>query len=519
MSQWHPSRRMFLKTGLALTALANNGTAADEGLKQPDILVVMPDQMRGDCLSAVEHPAVRTPHIDKLAEEGVLFRRAYTPVPSCIPARYAYLTGMSPQASGVVGYTRTRVTRDTMPQLFRDAGYLTALVGRSMHQENTDEELGYEQVLQGSAWSIRQDDYRRYLEAKVTPDTPLGRVLHNDGFRGMVEAMGLTYNHWQAAPWPFEEAWHPINWIARESQQLVEDAATDTPLFLTMSFYAPHPPLFPAKRFFDAYMQQDLPDPAKGDWVSWDELNLPPGSHGGSRVRLEGETLRRAQAGYYGLIEQIDDAMAPVIAAFKARSEAAGRPWIIVFSSEHGEMLGDHGYFRKCEPYEGSANVPFIIAASEEMACRRGMRSQAPVSLQDVLPTLAELAGIATPDEVDGLSLASYLRGETPQVRPWLHFEHSPAYSDEQAFHALTDGQYKYIWRTGTGEEQLFDLNQDPMEERDLTRVSANAYPERVAQWRERLIKRLESRPENFSNGKQLIPGQPYAAHQPGAQP
>ncbi len=519
MSKGNLSRRMFLKTGVALTALATKpAAAADEGPKRPDILVIMPDQMRGDCLSAVGHSAVRTPHIDELAEEGALFRRGYADVPSCIPTRYAYLTGMSPQASGVVGYTATRVTRDTMPQLFQDAGYFTALVGRSMHQENTDEELGYERVLQGSAWSVRQDDYRRYLEDRLPPDTPLGQVLHEDGFRSMAEEIGVTYNHWQAEPWPLEDEWHPINWIARESQQLVEDAETDRPLFLTTSFYAPHPPLFPVERLFDAYMQMELPEPATGEWVDWDDLSPPPGSHGGSRVLLEGETLRRAQAGYFGLIEQIDETIGPLIDAFKARSEEAGRPWIILFTSEHGEMLGDHGYFRKCEPYEGSANVPFIIAGSEDMGFERGMRSHEPVGLRDVLPTLADLAGVAIPDEVDGVSLVPYLR-EAQEVRPWLHLEHSRAYSDQQAFQALTDGRHKYIWRPEDGSEQLFDLEADPMEERDLALEPGDAYQERVQQWRQRLIDRLEPRPEGFSDGEQLIPGQPYNAHQPGAQP
>lgn len=520
MSGWSLSRRTFLKTGLALTALAGKQAGADEGPRRPNILVIMPDQMRGDCLSAVGHPAVRTPHIDALAEEGALFRRGYAEVPSCIPARYAYLTGMSPQASGVVGYnTSTRLTRHSMPQLFQDAGYFTVLVGRSMHQQNTDEELGYELVLQGSAWSTRQEDYRQYLEERLPPDTPLGQVLHEDGFRSMAEEIGVTYNHWQAEPWPLEEEWHPINWVARESRELLEETDAERPVFLTTSFYAPHPPLFPAERLFDAYIEKELPEPATGAWVDWDALSPPPGSHGGSRVRLEGDTLRRAQAGYFGLIEQIDETIAPLIADFKARSEEAGRPWIVLLTSEHGEMLGDHGYFRKCEPYEGSANVPYIVAASEDLGFERGMRSNEPVGLQDVLPTLADLSGVSIPDDVDGLSLVPYLRGETQEVRPWLHFEHHPTYSDQQAFHALTDGRYKYIWRTEDGSEQLFDLDADPMEERDLALESAEAYQELLQQWRQRLIERLEPRPEGFSDGEQLIAGQPYQAHQPGTQP
>ncbi len=487
----------------------------------PDILIIMPDQMRGDGLSAVDHPVVRTPNMDELAEAGTLFRRAYATVPSCIPARHAMLTGLYPHTSGVVGSAGTLVTRATMPQIFRDAGYLTALIGRTMHQRNPDEELGYEKVIQGSVFPGRHDDYFNFLMDNLSPETSLGQVLHEDGLRNMVEAIGVTYNHWQAEPWPLDEQWHPTSWIARESQQLVNEVSPGQPLLLTASFYAPHPPLFPTGRYFDAFLDMDLPDIALGDWVDLDVLSPaayppPQGSHGGSRVRLEGEQLRRAQAGYFGLIEQLDDAIAPLIAAFKKRSNQAGRPWVILITSDHGEMLGDHGYFRKCEPYEGSANIPFIIAASEDSGFQRGARSYQPVGLEDIMPTLADMAGITTP-EVDGVSLVPLLRGREQEVRPWLHLEHSPAYSDGQAFQSLTDGRFKYIWRPLDGSEQLFDLENDPLEERNLAADPHHA--SLVELWRNRLIQRLAPRPEGFSDGERLVPGQPYEPIQPGKNP
>src|SRR5690606_15155188 len=114
----------------------------------------------------------------------------------------------------------------------------------------------------------------------------------------------------------------------------------------------------------------------------------PEGDKAGARILLEGDTLRRAQAGYFGLIEHLDEQIAPLIAEFKARSEKAGRSWVILLTSDHGEMLGDHGYFRKCEPYEGSANIPMIIAASPQLALARGAVSHEPVGLEDIMPTL-----------------------------------------------------------------------------------------------------------------------------------
>jgi len=476
---------------------------ATAGVK-PDILLIMPDQMRGDCLSVLGHPVVRTPQLDRLAEQGALFRRAYTTVPSCIPARFAMLTGLFPQTSGVVGFRAKPITCPTMPQVLGKGGYATALVGRNMHQTVGGEKLGYAVVI-GSSTHVDNDEYDLALQ-RAAPQT--------GGIRKLVASMGLTYNHWQAAPWPLDDALHPTSWIVRQARKVVEETPADRSLMLTASFYAPHPPLFPPKKHFDACLARGLPDPARGDWVNWQALT-PHGADGGHRVLLEGETLRQAQAGYFGLIEHLDEAIGPLVAEFQQRSERAGRPWVVVVTADHGEMLGDHGYFRKCEPYEGSANIPFLIAASPELGFVAGTRCHRPVALEDILPTLAELAGAECPP-VDGVSLVPTLRGREQEIRPWLHFEHAPCYSQAQAFHAITDGRYKYIWRTTDGSEQLFDLEADPHEEHDLARDESQR--ELLGTWRTRMVQRLAERPEGFSDGKSLIPGRPYKPLQPGVR-
>jgi len=459
----------------------------------PDILLIMPDQMRGDCLSIVGHPVVRTPRMDALARQGTVFRRAYTTVPSCIPARYALLTGTEPQRSGVVGYGARPITTVTLPGLLAEAGYATVLVGRNMHQKPESGSCGYQQQILGSTY-VRDDAY----------DTDLKRNLPDSGgIRNVVRMLGLDNNRWPAAAWPLAEEWHPTAWIVRQARRIVKATPSGQPLFLTASFYAPHPPLFPPKKYFDAYLKKDMPQPARGDWVDWAALS-PDGDNVGHRVRLEGRRLRRAQAGYFGLIEQLDEQIGPLITDFKSRSEQAGRPWVIVVVSDHGEMLGDHGYFRKCEPYEGSANIPFIIAGAPAMGFKAGERCNQPVCLEDVLPTLVNLANIDRPKAVDGLDLTPVLRGEGPVTRDWLHFEHAPCYSGAQAFHALTDGHFKYIWRPRDGTEQLFNLAEDPREEHDLSKSPA------VEPWRQCLVQRLANRPEGFSDGRRLISGRPY---------
>lgn len=465
---------------------------------KPDVLLIMPDQMRGDCLSIAGHPVVRTPNLDALAREGVFFRRAYTTIPSCIPARHTLLTGLHPATSGMVGYKGRPITYPTMPQMLRDAGYATVLVGREMHQLPQGEPYGYQKMILGSTYHS-DDDYDHFLKAE-SPGS--------EGIRPLVESLEINNNGWEANPWPLANKLHPTEWIVRESRKVVADTPRDQPLFLTTSFYAPHSPLFPPKKYFDEYMKKKLPPAAHGDWVNWSELPPPKKLSSSHRVLLEGELLHRAEAGYFGLITHLDDQIGPLIKEFQKRSEKSHRPWIIIFITDHGEMLGDHGYFRKCEPYEGSAHIPFIIAGSPELGFQSGLRSDQTVCLEDVMPTLLNLAGVSLPKPMDGVDLAPTLRGGQQTIRLWLHLEHAPCYSKEQAFQALTDGRYKYIWRPLDGSEQLFNLENDPREERDLSRDSAEQAT--LVKWRKRLIQELSNRPEGFTDGKKLIAGRPY---------
>ena len=124
------------------------------------------------------------------------------------------------------------------------------------------------------------------------------------------------------------------------------------------------------------------------------------------------------------------------------------------------------------------------------------------------MPTVLGLAGIKCPQPMDGVALAPTLCGDKAVIRPWLHFEHADCYSKAQAFHALTDGHIKYIWRPLDGSEQLFDLDKDPHEETDLSKTPSRQ--DEVKLWRDRLIMKLVGRPEGFSDGERLIAGRPY---------
>lgn len=497
------SRRKFMQaaalTGAAAAMSSCSFAAVPKKHTKPDILLIMPDQMRGDCLSILDHPVLPTPHTDQLAKEGALFRRAYTTVASCIPARYSLLTGLFPQTSGSVGFRARPFVTPTMPKLLANAGYSSVLVGRNMHQPPQSGDCGYTEKILGSTY-VNGDEYDKFLR-KAAPET--------GGIRKLTADLGITANNWKANPWPLDDKLHPTQWVVDRSIKVIKETPDDRPLFLTSSFYAPHPPLFPPKKYFDKYMNIDLPQIAHGDWVDWKSLSTK-GDGAGHRILLEGDVLRRTQAGYFGLIEHLDNQIGSLISDFKARSEKTGRPWVIVFISDHGEMLGDHGYYRKCEPFEGSANIPFIITGSKSLGFKSGQRLNQPVCLEDIMPTLLSLAGTKSPAQVDGVDLTAALGGQKQDIRQWLHFEHATCYSKAQAYQALTDGHFKYIWRPTDDREHLFDIDNDLPEARDLSKDASHDATLKV--WRKRLIKRLANRPEGFVKDGKLIPGRPYKA-------
>jgi len=487
------------------------GARADKGKghtimsadKRPDILLIMPDQMRGDCLSLDGHPALLTPNADHVGGAGCFFRRAYSTCASCIPARRSLLTGQFPSRNGLVGFTGgCPIRAPTLPRVLLDGGYDTALVGRHMHQFPDDEPYGFATCIAGSTYA-GHDEYSAMLQRAV-PDL------------GGITGIGISFNGWQAKPWPLPEHLHPTSWAVRRAREYMAQRDTARPLFLVTSFFAPHPPLIPPAHYMERYLRTPLPAPAIGDWAV-----PPPGSGIGlgvdsPRVVLRGEAFRSARAGYFGLINHIDDQIYWLIEDFKQRSTAMKRRWLIVFTSDHGEMLGDHYLFRKCEPYEGSSRIPLLIQGSPGLSLRAGTRCDRPVCLEDIMPTVLELAGIAAPPDMDGKSLVPVLRGQADGVRAVLHAEHAPCYSPGQAYHFLTDGRSKYIWRPIDGSEQLFDLRNDPQECHDLG-SAANRATE-LAGWRRRLCRQLAGRPEGFTDGMRLIPGRPYPAALPRAR-
>ena len=449
-------------------------------MSRPNFLVIMTDQQRGDSLGCEGHPALLTPNMDSLAGAGTRFSRAYSTCPVCIPARRSFLSGQFPISHGLVGMRDLEWNPPaTLPGELAKTGYQTFLVGRTMHQYPHRKRFGFDHMVIQSG--IEEADYEAFLARNAPPGA--------GGPRGA----GITHNDWTARPWHLDEPLHYTNWTVTQAEEFLRTRDPSCPYFLVVSFLAPHPPLVPPA--FYRYLRADLPAPAIGDWAVPPEKNLPVNS---SRVNLTGEALRSCQAGYFGLINHVDDQIRRILNPVEGLVDSNT---VILFTSDHGEMLGDHYFFRKSLPYDGSARIPFLIQGPGLPA---NQVLDQPVCLEDIMPTVLDLAGVPIPASVEGRSVVPLLTGQPTAWRPFLHGEHAGT------AHFLTDGIEKYIWFAADGRDQFFNLKDDPKDCVDLARNGRTAA--RVADWRQRLIEQLRGRPEGFTDGKKLIAGRRYEA-------
>lgn len=462
----------------------------------PNILLLMADQWRADCLGFAGHPAVETPHLDELFCDGVSFARAYSACPTCIPARTALLTGLSQGSHGRTGY-KDGVTWNypaTLPGLLAGAGYHTQCVGK-MHVHPARFLAGFHHVVlhDGSLGIHRRapldydyaDDYRRWLRE------------HTHG-RADVRDTGLGVNSWVVAPWPHAEHLHPTNWVASEAVEFLRRRDPTRPFFLKASFVRPHPPFDPPDHYLRRYEQKSVPPPALGDWVGEEDDPRRGLRASFGRGTVDPAQAERARRAYYALITHVDAQINRIL--LELRDQGVDDNTLVVFVSDHGELLGDHRLWAKAMPFEGSARVPLILRPPPAWGWSGGRVCDAVTELRDVLPTLCEAAGVAVPETVEGRSLLGHVRGDP--VGGWrdhLHGEHA---FDLDSNHWLTDGREKYVWFSARGEELLFDLHDDPSEERNL----ASVRPERVVEWRNRLIEALGERAGDYLRDGRLAP-------------
>ncbi|MEZ4621629.1 MAG: arylsulfatase [Caldilineaceae bacterium] len=467
---------------------------------RPNILFICVDQWRADCLGFAGHPTVETPHLDRLAHEGINFTQAYTATPTCVPARAAILTGLAPRHHGFVGYNdHVPWHYDvTMPGLLAAAGYHTQCVGK-MHVQPARNLMGFHNVVLHDGYLHRErskrDDY-----ALVDDYTPWLRERLGSAAADYVDS-GIGCNGYAARAWPYDEMLHPSSWVTTQSIDFLRRRDPTKPFFLMMSFHRPHPPLDPPEYYLNHYRHKPLPPPIMGDWAATQK----PVRGLDSPVPTSQAEIELAQRAYYAQMTHIDHQLNRMFMAlyeFGVLTNTA-----ILFTADHGEMLYDHNLVAKAQPFDGSARLPFILRLPKSADYQATQKEvTAVVELRDLLPTFCDLAGVVVPEQIDGRSILPLCRGENGGWRGYLHGEHTSG-AEGGANQWLTDGHEKYIWFTQTGRELFFNLDVDPTELHDLS----GEQPARVAHWRERLLGELTGREEGFVQNGALVAGRPQS--------
>ncbi len=456
-------------------------------MEKPNIVLIVADQFRGDCLGFMGHPDVKTPYLDTLAARGAYFPNMYTACPSCIPARAALLTGLSQDKNGRVGY-QDGVDWDypnTLAGELAKEGYYTQCVGK-MHVHPPRRLMGFHNIElhDGYLHYYRRDDTPA-CEHQTFQDDYLYWLKDHLGITRDIDDAGLQCNSWLARPWPYEERYHPTNWVTERSLDFLRRRDRSMPFFLNVSYVRPHPPLDAPACYFDMYADKEIAPPLSGDWDDLDALRKRGREMDSPTGTLDPELTRQAQIGYYACITHLDHQIGRLL-------EALPKNTVVIFTSDHGEMLMDHGMFRKSLPYRGSANVPLIVYGTEH----RG-RIERVGELRDILPTLVAIAGGKERSFTDGENLLSGEKG-----REYLHGEHL---NGDLGNHYIVTEKDKYIWFSADGREQYFDLEKDPEETHNA--VNDEEYIARVNDLRNALIKELSWRPEGYVKDGRLVTG------------
>jgi len=433
---------------------AENGQAAParhDPAARPNVLFITVDQWPAHHLGIAGHPVIETPTLDQLARVGTRFTQAYAECPICIPARRSMMTGTSPRRHGDRSFdpaARMPAHLPTLAQCFREGGYQTFAIGK-LHVYPQRDRIGFDDALlaeEGRGHLGGVDDYELFLVDK--------------GYPGQQFMHGMSNNEYAWRTWHLPEELHVTNWITWAAARAFRRRDPTRPALWHVSYTHPHPPIVPLASYFERYRAREVDAPILAEWAR-DPASLP---HPVRTARtyweeLKPERLADTRRAVYALCTHIDHQLRILIGTL--REEGLLDDLIILVAGDHGDMLGDNGLYAKRLMYEGSAKVPMILVDAHRPAGRPVAQvDDRLVGLQDVMPTLLDLAGLPVPDSCEGLSMVGEARRET------LYGE---SLTGIKASRMLRDGRYKLIWYPAGNRLQLFDLERDPREMRDLS--------------------------------------------------
>ena len=430
----------------------------------PNILIVMADQLAASWLPAYGQATVQAPNLTALSADGVTFDAAYCASPLCAPSRASLLTGLLPSRTGVFdNASEMPASMPTVVHRLRAAGYATTLVGK-MHFVGPDQLHGFEERL-------TPDIYPAGLE--WTPDWRAPAAEHLPWYHTMDSVLDpAVVPAAMQADYDDEVAFHATRALFDHARH-----RRGEPLLLVASFTNPHDPWELPRAWWDRYDPDAIEPPAVAP-IPFERAD--PHSRrlrtmcGVDDAGLTVEQVRRARHGYFAAISYVDERIGQVLRAL--RESGLEERTIVLFTSDHGEMLGERGLWYKMAFFEQSARIPLIVRMPAGSRARPGARVAEPVSLLDVAPTLLELVGLAAGAEaagMDGTSLAPLVGGSGEGGREPVVAEYLAEGTTAPAV-MIRRGAHKYVACPGDP-EMLFDLAADPHERENVAATPAGA--------------------------------------------
>jgi arylsulfatase A-like enzyme len=469
---------------IALALLGAIGARPQQADAKPNVLFIICDDLNCD-LGCYGHRLVQSPNIDRLAGRGVRFERAYCQYPLCGPSRAAFMTGLYPDQT-LIHRNSIRIREKlpdvkSMAQMFRDAGYRATRVGKIYHYG-----------VPGAIGTDGHDDPESW-DHKINPR---GRDKADEDriFSLTPGTFGGTLS-WLAAEGTDAEQTDGIG--ATEAIKVLEQHAREkTPFFLAVGFYRPHTPYVAPKRYFDMYPLDKIVVPTVPEGYL-QTLPMPARqtlTRKRDQVNLKEELAKQAIQAYYASITFVDGQIGRVVEALDRLG--LEKDTIIVFTSDHGYHMGEHGYYQKTTLFENAARVPLIISVPGMKTAGKSTKSFA--EKIDYYPTLADLCGLEAPKNLSGVSQKPVLEDTKASARDAALTQFGTGYS-------LRTDRYRYTeWGpNGSAGKELYDHSTDPAEMKNLAGQAEQAATiEELAKQLRARVQKAQSVPEGLKQNR-----------------
>ena len=464
-------------------------------MKKTNILLITTDQQRFDTINALGNQHIYTPHLNWLCDEGIAYSRCYADSPVCMPSRASLMTGKHGHTIGLEGNNpnvQPLAEHPTLPGILTANGYQTRAQGK-MHFSPMRANYGFEHM------ELPMDYYRE---------------MKRSSQKGLPKQHGIGENEIEPVISTVDEEHSLTYWTVKRSIDFLETRDETRPFFLWTSFTKPHPPFDPCLNYWNLYAGKDLPPPVHGDW-SENLEDIPQGFMEptyflNNAYRMSSEQLKDSKRAYYACITQIDYSLGLLFA--RMREMGLFEDTWIIFTSDHGDMQGDHHMGAKSVFLEGSAHVPLLVRPPDSYrdGVLRGAECDTLVNLTDIMPTILNITETTAPDNIDGEDL--------------LHFIDNPDYTRTlygncgHKLFAVIEREYKYMWAVQGGGELLFNIKNDPEEKHNL--INDESCLDQLDIMRKQMLEFIKNRkPEYVVDGKLVTSAAPQGPHSTGKWP